>query len=147
METRTFTVTGEQLIFKNFGGVATKFTKEGYRYFGVLLEEQMAKAMIEEGWNIKHTHATGGPSQPFLMVKVVFGFAPNEPLAGIVDEDVVSLDWITNASSGERVVEATAYKLDDVDIKSAELTIFPLVWEIKNKKGITAFLQTMTFTD
>lgn len=42
-----------RLVFRNFKGEADKFTKEGTRTFGVILDPQLAQAMEEDGWNVK----------------------------------------------------------------------------------------------
>lgn len=52
-ERKTLLIKRANLIFKNFSGKETKYTREGKKTFNVVIEDpDTAMALAEEGWNI-----------------------------------------------------------------------------------------------
>ena len=44
---------GAKIIFRNFAGKGDKFNPSGRRNFGVLIDNETAEDLIEEGWHVK----------------------------------------------------------------------------------------------
>src|SRR4051812_40809277 len=49
----TVLMEGVRIIFRNFAGKEGQYNREGDRNFSVLLDEAVAGAMTEDGWNVK----------------------------------------------------------------------------------------------
>lgn len=107
--TGNITIEGARLIFKNFQGKADTYNKEGDRKFGVLLDDELAEQLENDGWNVKHLRPREDDpeqhSQAWLPVKI--RFKPYPPVAVMVtsrgkrkldEETIGQLDWsyITN---------------------------------------------------
>lgn len=102
--TRNIKIEDARLIFKNFKGERSEYNDEGNRNFGVILNDELASELIEEGWHVKFLRpAPDDPEEyrrPWLPVKVKFGKIP--PIIQLIssrgkialDEDTVGqLDW------------------------------------------------------
>lgn len=97
-------IEGAKLIFKNFAGKGTQYNAEGNREFGVLLDDELAADLLNDGWNVKYLKPKEDDpekyEQPWLKVKVKFGQIP--PICQLInsrgkvklDEDTIDqLDW------------------------------------------------------
>lgn len=121
--------------YKNFSGVGTKYNQEGSRNFNLLLDNETAAALEEEGWNVKWTkESPDRPSEPFLKVNIKYydNFAP--------DIDVVKLDTgrITH------ITEKTINELDNMNIEYVDVVIRPKWYEMsETNKGWSARLQEL----
>ena len=49
----TVVMEGVRIIFRNFAGKEGQYNREGDRNFAVLLDEQTADPMGQDGWNVK----------------------------------------------------------------------------------------------
>lgn len=110
-------IDGARLIFKNFEGRAGEYNAEGARNFGLLLSDEMAEDLKEDGWNVKYLEPKDGEGEilPWLPVKVKYGKIP--PLAVLVtsrgktrldEETIGQLDW-TRAENIDIVVRPYSY--------------------------------------
>lgn len=128
-------VENARIIFRNFAGKEAKFNPAGRRNFCLLLDNENAAIMKEQGWNVK-TLAPRDPDaepQPYIQVKVVFdNFPPNI--------------WLISGDKKTRLDEDTVDSLDYAEIENVDLIITPYVWDISGKTGITAYLKTMYVT-
>lgn len=130
----TLVMEDARLIFRNFAGKEGKYNREGDRNFCVLLDEDLAKQMDADGWNIKALRAReeGDPEQPYLQVSVGFkGRPPRMVMIGSV--------------SGRRteVDEDSCEVFDWVDIHTVDLIVRPYHWSVQGKVGIKAYLKTI----
>lgn len=128
-------VENARIIFRNFAGKEAKFNPAGRRNFCLLLDNENAAIMKEQGWHVK-TLAPRDPDlepQPYIQVKVVFdNFPPNI--------------WLISGGKKTRLDEDTVDSLDYAEIENVDLIITPYVWDISGKTGITAYLKTMYVT-
>lgn len=127
------------IIFRNFAGKETDFNREGDRNFCVLLNEEIAQAMAEDGWNIKMLKPRedadeGEPEQAYLPVKMKFDKGKPPKIVQITSRGPTNL--------GEDEVEM----LDWVDILNVDLIVRPYHWNVNGKTGISAYLQSMYVT-
>lgn len=131
-----------KLIFRNFQGKGNDYNKEGDRNFGVLLPDDIAKAAMADGWNVKFRPAReDGYEQPWLSVKVKF-----DPYPPIINS-------ITSKGK-QKITEETVDQLDWAQIQSVDLIIRPYSYPTivgKNGKvireaGVSAYLKSMYIT-
>jgi len=134
----TVIMEGVRIIFRNFAGKEGQYNREGDRNFAVLLDDDVAAAMNEDGWNVKwlkprEDAEEGETPQAYLPVSVNFrGRPPRVVLVSSrgrsnLDEDQVEmLDW--------------------VDILNVDLIVRPYEWTVNGKSGIKAYLQSLYMT-
>lgn len=131
----TFQVDNAQLIFRNFSGRETDFNREGDRNFAVILDEDTAKVMLKDGWNVKYlaSREDGDPDTPYISVSVSF---KNRPPRVVMVSSAGKTD-LTKDSVGV---------LDWADIRQADLICNAYAWEVGGKSGIKAYLKTLVVT-
>lgn len=137
-EKNTVLMEGVRIIFRNFAGKEGQYNREGDRNFAVLLDEQTAQDMSADGWNVKWLKPRedadeGEADQPYLQVSVNFeGRPPRVVLitsrgrTNLHEDDVEMLDW--------------------ADIINVDLIVRPYHWEVNQKTGIKAYLQSLYAT-
>lgn len=134
----TVLMEGVTIVFRNFEGKEGPYNKQGDRNFAVLLDEQVAKDMAEDGWNVKwlkprEDDEGDAEEQAYLPVSLRYDvFPPNVVLV----------------TSGGRTTldEKTIEMLDYADILNVDLIVRPYTWEVNAKSGIKAYVKTMYVT-
>lgn len=131
----TFQVDDAQLIFRNFSGKEDKYNREGDRNFSVILDEESATRMLEDGWNVKYLpgREEGDPDTPYIQVGV--GYKNRPPRIVLI-----------SSSGRTNLDEDTVSTLDWVSIRKVDLIARAYQWEVGGKSGIKAYLQTMFVT-
>lgn len=132
-------IEGARLIYKNFRGEGGNYNSEGNRNFGVLLDDELAEALKEDGWKVKYLRAREDDpdqyQQPWMPVKVKFGQYP--PIIVLI------------TSRGKtRLDEETVNQLDWTSIKTADLIIRPYNYPAMNGRpaGVSAYLKSLYVT-
>ena len=122
-----------RIIYRNFSGVGSKFNREGDRNFSVIIPNQeIADALITDGWNVKIKQATENYDEPFMHLPVKIKFNNRGPAAYVKSGDMIT-----------RLNEDTIDMLDEIDIASVDLDLRPYDWEVNGKEGRTAYLQAI----
>ena len=127
-----------RIIWRNFEGRGDKFNREGDRNFAVIIPDQeIADALIAEGWNVKIKAPREMGDEPFryLKVKIKYGEDGRGPSA-----------YLTSGKATRRLNEDTISIIDDVDIASVDLDIRPYDWEVNGSIGRSAYLQSIHVT-
>lgn len=125
-----------RLTYKNFAGEASQFNREGDRNFAVVIEDQdIADALIKEGWNVKIKAPREEGGAPFMVLPVKVKFNERGPNVYIKSGDNVRV-----------LDEDSVGILDKLSILGADLDIRPYDWEINGKTGRTAYLQAIHVT-
>lgn len=126
-----------RIVFRNFGGKASKFNTNGNRNFCVVIDdEEKAQAMIEEGWNVKRFRARDDDdTEPGYYIQVAVNFEYNPPSVYLLCGD-----------RREALTEDTIETLDHAEYRTADLIIRPYCWDVGDKSGIKAYLKTMYVT-
>jgi len=129
------TLEDARIIFRNFAGKEGKYNREGDRNFCVLLDEDLARELDRDGWNVKALRAReeGDPDQPYIQVSVSFKGRPPR---------IVMITSRGRTDLPEEMIET----LDWVDIKTVDLMINPYAWDIGGRQGISAYLRSMYIT-
>lgn len=137
--TNNIRISGARLIFKNFQGKRTDFNDEGNRNFGVLLDDELADQLKEDGWRVKYLNPKEDDPdqymQPWLSVKVKFN--PYPPIAVLI-----------NSRGKKKLTEETIEQLDWSYIKDCDLIIRPYNYPaIKGRPaGVSAYLKAIYVT-
>lgn len=121
-----------RLIFKNFAGEQTKYNRAGNRNFCVILDNEVAKDLLDDGWNVRYLRPREDEDEPtpYLQVAVAFGNIP--PKITMI-----------SGKSKTPINEDTIDTLDYAEISNVDLIIRPYNWEVNGKTGVKAYLKTM----
>lgn len=137
--TNNINIEGAKLIFRNFKGEGTQYNAKGNRNFGVLLDDDLADQLAEDGWNIKHLRPREDDpeqhSQAWLSVKVKFGKIP--PIVNLI-----------TSRGKKRLDEDTVDQLDWTRIKNCDVIIRPYNYpEMPGRPaGVSAYLKAIYVT-
>ena len=122
-----------KIIYRNFSGIGSKYNREGDRNFAVLIETQeMADALIKEGWNVKIKPPRDEDDEPFMYLPVKVKFNDRGPAV-----------YLQTGRATNKLDEESVRCLDKIRVLSADLDIRPYDWEINGKSGRTAYLQSL----
>lgn len=124
-----------RIAFRNFSGKAGTYNAEGDRNFHLMLDETVAKDMLDDGWNVKFLkpREDGDAPQPHIQVTVSYRNRPPRIVMitsrgkTALDEDMISL-------------------LDWAQIINVDLILNPFEWEVGGRGGIKAYLASLYVT-
>jgi hypothetical protein len=140
-ENDTVLMESVRLIFRNFTGKEGQYNREGDRNFGVIIPEDVAEAMLADGWNVKYLKpgeeekeegVEQGPA--WLPVKVGYGKGRPPKIMLVTDRGRTALD------------EDTVDTLDWAEITNVDLIVRPYHYEVHGRTGISAYVQSMYVT-
>jgi hypothetical protein len=128
-------IEGARILFRNFAGEESLYNTKGRRNFAVCIPDDMANAMLADGWNIKWLTPREEGDLPQAIIKVTVRFGKNPPRVMLV------------TSKGRTALdESTAQVLDFAQISNVDLIIRPYEWDINGKQGIAAYLKSIYVT-
>ena len=122
--------------FKNFSGRESDYNAKGIRNFCVVIDNpDSARALHEDGWNIRYLQPRDENEEPVPYLKVAVSFKKRPPKITVITQNgYLDLDE-------ERVGE-----LDYLDYRDVALVITPSYWEKGDKHGIKAYLKSICVT-
>jgi len=132
---KTFMVEDARIIFRNFTGKEDKYNREGDRNFAVVLPDEVAVQMLEDGWNVRYLDAREEDDAPTPYITVAVNFNNRPPR-------VVLLTSTTRTQLDEKSIEV----LDWSDIRTADLIARGYDWTVNGKSGTKAYLQSLFVT-
>ena len=122
-----------RIIYRNFGGEASKYNREGDRNFAVIIPNQeICDQLTAEGWNVKIKPPRDEDDTPFMFLPVKVKFNNRGPNS-----------YVQSAGNVKRLTEETVRMLDEIDIQSVDMDLRPYDWEVNGKEGRSAYLQAM----
>lgn len=127
-----------RIVFRNFKGEASKYNRAGERNFALVIpDEEMADALVNEGWNVKIKPPKEEGDAPFMFLPVKVKFNDRGPQV-----------YLRTGDAANKLDEESVALLDDVDIVSVNMDIRPYDWVIQEgtkdeKRGRTAYLQSI----
>lgn len=134
-DVKTVLVEDARIIFRNFAGKEGQYNREGDRNFAVVLPEDVATEMLADGWNVRYLEPREEGDVPTPYVSVAVNFANRPPR-------IVLLTSAARSHLGEDTVEV----LDWCDIKIADLIMRGYDWNVNDKSGTKAYLQSLFVT-
>lgn len=134
---KEFMVEDARLIYLNFEGRGDKFNRDGDRNFAVVLDEETARQMEADGWNVKFRDPRDEGDEPFCYIVVSVSFKVKPPQIFTVTE-------ITKVRT--QLTESMVATLDYADIASVDLICTGYDWEVNGKSGTKAYLKKMFVT-
>jgi hypothetical protein len=124
-----------RIIFRNFSGAEGKFNAKGRRNFNVLLDDVTAEGMIKDGWNVKYLKPREEEDEPQARLEVAVSFVPRPPrIVMITSRGKTALD------------ESMVSILDLAEVKNVDMIVRPYEWEVNEKTGVKAYLQSLFIT-
>lgn len=133
-EEKTFKVEGAELIYKNFAGEKSAFNATGKREVSVVLSPEFAETLLADGWNVRQTKPDeDGEFRYYITMEVSFKFRPPRIV-------MITAGGRTNVS------EDMLNVLDYARFSNVDLIARSYYWNVGDKKGMKAFLQTMFLT-
>ena len=127
-----------RIIYRNFAGAASKFNREGDRNFSsVIPDQEMADALVNEGWNVKIKAPREDGDVPFMTLPVKVKFNDRGPNV-----------YLQTGNRMNRLDEDSIACLDQIDIVSVDLDVRPYDWVLyegtkDEKRGRSAYLQSI----
>lgn len=137
--TGVITIENVQVGFKNFAGAEGPYNRKGDRNFAVFLDEDVARSLEAEGWNVKwpkerdDLNPDEDSREPYLPVAVSFKGIP--PRITII-----------RGEQHDKLEEADLEMLDWSRILTADLILRPYNWTVTGKSGVKAYLKSGYFT-
>ena len=134
-QAKTFMIEDARIIFRNLSGKEGQYNREGDRNFCVVLPEDVAQQMLDDGWNVKYlaSREDEDPDTPYIMVSVNFKNRPPR---------IVLISSTGRTNLGEDLVGS----LDWVDIRTADVLCRGYEWDVNGKTGVKAYLKSLFVT-
>ncbi|QGZ17268.1 hypothetical protein SEA_GIANTSBANE_64 [Arthrobacter phage Giantsbane] len=129
-----------RILFRNFAGEERQFNPAGERNFTLVIDNDIAPAMLNDGWNIKYLkpREEGDDPQAILRVKVSYKRKPP------------TIVLISSKSNGEKVrqtlPEDLIDMLDYIDIAKVDLIVNPSWYDFNGRQGYSAYLKSIYVT-
>lgn len=124
-----------RLQFRNFSGKEGRFNPAGRRNFCVLLDDDIARKLESDGWNVRWLEPRDplDEKQAYIQVTVKYGNIPPKIV-------------MITSSSKTVLNEDTIDILDWAEIQEVDLIIRPYNWEVNGKEGVKAYVKSMYVT-
>jgi hypothetical protein len=126
--------------FSHFDGREDTFNAEGDHNFTVMLDEEFARKLMDDGWSVRvmDGYEEGDPQEYLLKVKISYKFEP--PKVYLIK---------TNAEGVPRKIRADQRDLSDIrrdTTENIDVIITPSRWVHGQNTGITAYVKELYAT-
>lgn len=134
-DVKNISIENAKICFRNFSGKAGKYNPAGCRNFCVLIDNEFAEKLIEDGWNIKWLRPRNDGDEPQAYISVTVRFTNIPPKV-----------FLITSKNKTPLTEDTINMLDWAEIENVDLIIRPYTWDVNGNTGIKAYLKTMYVT-
>lgn len=125
-----------EILFRNFRGLENDFNEAGKRNFCVIVPDEIADELNDEGWNIRvlKPRDEGDTPRHYMQVKVSYKNIPPKI-------------WLIRGRHKTLLDEDTIDELDFADIENVDLIIRPYHWNTRSgASGIAGYVDKMYVT-
>lgn len=134
---KSITINNAKILFRNLSGLKGQYNAEGDRNFCVIIDEDLAEVLVNDGWNVRwlRPREEGDRPTPYIQVKANYNNPRKQPKIVLV------------TSRGKTVLnESTVNQVDFAEIEYVDLIINPYFWEVNGKSGIKPYVKSMFIT-
>ncbi len=128
-------ISDAKIIFRNFRGEGDKYNPVGSRNFGVLLDQEAAASLAEDGWNVKYLKPREEGEEPQAWLPVAVEFKNFPPKI-----------YLISRNKKTQLDEEAVGALDYSEIANIDIVIRPYEWEVGDKTGVKAYVKNMYVT-
>lgn len=111
----TYKVDHAEILFRNFAGAEGRYNAKGKRNFNLKLDNDSAKMLEEDGFNVRYLQPREEGDEPLPILKVNVNMESNRP----------PLVEYKNDHGIKKLDENTIIKLDDADFKELHIEFSP----------------------
>ena len=129
-------IEGARIKYRNFTGREERFNPAGRRNFCLCLDEELAKQMKLDGWNVRfpESNEDGDVSEPYVGINVNF------------DGRIPPRIFLVTKRNKTLLDEGTVGQLDYAEIANVDIIVRPYHWGDSVKGGIKGYVKTMYVT-
>lgn len=121
--------------WRNFAGQEGQFNRAGDRNFNIILPEEVALAMLNDGFNVKKIEPREEGDEMGYRIQIAVSFTHRPPQV-----------WFISGGQRTLLDEDSVGILDYTDIATADVMINPYPWEVNGNTGIKAYLHKIFVT-
>lgn len=129
-----------RILFRNFAGEERQYNPAGERNFTLVIDNNIAPMMANDGWNIKYLKPKEEGDQPQAILRVKVSYKRKPP----------TIVLITEKSNGEKsrttLPEDMIDMLDYIDIGKVDLIVNPSWYDFNGRQGYSAYLKSIYVT-
>lgn len=125
---------GARILFRNFSGLPGRFNAAGHRTFHVTIDDDNAKRMEADGWNIKWLKPRDEGDAPQAVLKVVVKYGGKGMPPRVV---------LITSKGKTNLTEDMVALLDWAEIVNVDCIIRPWHYDIGGREGIAAYLKSI----
>jgi hypothetical protein len=128
-----------RILFRNFAGEEKQFNPAGERNFALAIDNAIAPAMMDDGWNIKFLKPREEGDDPQAILKVKVSYKRRPPT-------VVLISMKGNQKVRTTLPEDMIDMLDYIDIAKVDLVVNPSWYDFNGRQGYSAYLKSIYVT-
>lgn len=130
-----------QIIWRNFAGNPDKFNPNGgKRTFSLVLTQDEAESLLDEGWNVKERVNKEDETDVLYTLQCRANYDGSRP-------PKIYLVTVAKGKKHKSLLDEDTVKvLDYAEIERVDVVISPYKWTMGNKSGISAYVKTMYVT-
>ena len=135
MTNKNIVIEGALIRFPNFSGKEGQYNPEGNRNFCILLDDDLAEKLKEDGWNVKYLTPKNPDDgrQAYMQITVKYEHIPPKI-------------YLVRSDSKVLLDENTVGVLDWAEMKNVDIVIRPHNWTVGGRSGIKAYVKTLYVT-
>lgn len=124
-----------RIIFRNFSGKEGQFNRPGKRNFCLIVNEDIASHLAEDGWNVKYLRPREEEDSPIPYIPVSVSYENYPPKI-----------YLISGKNKTLLDEESCGVLDHAEIENVDIVVRPYCWEVSGKSGVKAYVKNMYVT-